>query len=131
MWAITKVTDTETKRLGQHVRTMKSLAGQIDETNPAKVATAANTSRIAALTKSMQSQAALLQNATNSIVPSRAMAYSAIGASNGNNQMGAGTGLDAFQNQRPINVNVFNPVAERASDSTARKLRQLSDMGAL
>jgi hypothetical protein len=33
--------------------------------------------------------------------------------------------------EKNINVQVFNPVAERASDTTARKLRQLSDMGAL
>lgn len=131
MWAITDVTSTETKRLGAHVRTMKQLAGTIAETNPAREASKLNTNTIAGLTKSMSRQAAMLKTAGNSMFPGGGqitLAARAAGvASAGSSSTAQGQPLA----QQNINVQVFNPVAERASDSTARKLRQLSDMGAL
>jgi hypothetical protein len=57
-----------------------------------------------------------------------ALAASSSGAtSTGSSSTAQGSSLMT----KNINVTVNNPVAEKASDSTARKLRQLSDMGAL
>lgn len=130
MWAITDVTQTETKRLGTHVRTMKQMAGQIAEVNPAKAAANMNTATLAHLTRSMSKQAAILSAAGSSMglgihySPVRSM-----GAASASSTAGTAGGSSLVT--KNINVTVNNPIAERASDTTARKLRQLSDMGAL
>lgn len=132
MWAITSVTDTETKRLGNHVRNMQALAGKINQANPAKSASALNVRTISSMTDSMTRQSALLQAASNALFPGTgaiSLAAKASTASSASTASGTGSG-SGLANQN-INVQVFNPVAERASDSTARKLRELSDMGAL
>jgi hypothetical protein len=132
MWAITKVTDTETKRLGGHVKQMQVLAGQMSATNPAKTAAAANTQRIVDLTNNMKQQATLLQGAAAALTPTATRL--GIGLSTGapqSAQLAASqTAQDALLGQRPINITVNNPVAEQASDSAARKLRTLTAMGA-
>jgi len=130
MWAITDVTDTETKRLGNHVRQMKQMAGTIAEVNPAKAAVGLNTSTLTAMTRSMANQAAVLTAASNTIFPTSA---SLIGSTSmkGSPSSTSATAQGSSLVTKNINVTVNNPVAERASDTTARKLRQLSDMGAL
>lgn len=132
MVQITKVTDTETRRLVGHVRQMQGLANQINTSNPAKAAAAANTSRIQTLTKSMQQQAKLLQTAATALLPTTG-AF-AVGMqmqqTAGATGLMPGTGSEALQGQRPIIVNNYNPVAERGSDSASKRLRTLSDMGA-
>lgn len=131
MWAITKVTDTETKRLGTHVKQMQNLAGSIANTNPAKAAQAANTQRIVDLTNSMQQQAKVLQSAANSLVPTATrLGIGVAGAPGAPNSAALQTAQTAALGQRPINITVNNPVAEQASDSAARKLRTLTAMGA-
>ncbi len=131
MWQITKVTDVETKKLGNQVKTMQSLAGQIAQTNPANASADLNTSTMATMTANLTQQAQALRTASQSLFPvnSSSMAAQATGVSSASGT--SSTSLDAAGSQRAINVQVFNPVAERASDSAARKLRQLSDMGAL
>jgi TP901 family phage tail tape measure protein len=131
MWAITDVTQTETQRLGTHVRMMQSLAGKMNEVNPAKAASHLNTATLSNLTRSMTKQAAIL-NAAGSAM------YAGTGTLTGSMMSGAssssstsGTAQGSSPIMKNINVTVNNPIAERASDSTARKLRQLSDMGAL
>jgi TP901 family phage tail tape measure protein len=132
MWQITDVTQTETKKLVGTVRMMQSLHNRISAVNPAKSASALNMRTISGMTDSMARQAALLQAASNSLFPGVGpigLASRAAHASSASTPSGTGSGSALAQQN--INVQVFNPVAERASDSTARKLRQLSDMGAL
>lgn len=124
MWQITAVTDTETKKLGSQVRTMQGLAGMIAQTNPAKASADLNTSTMTAMAANLSQQAQALQAASASIIPASQVALSG-------SSTASATGLAASGDSRSINVQVYNPVAEKASDSTARKLRQLSDMGAL
>jgi TP901 family phage tail tape measure protein len=131
MWRVTDVTGTESKRLGQQVRTMQGLAGTIAEDNPARAAAYANTTRIAALTQGLRSQAAALQNAANSLFPMNgqySLTASYAGASSASGP--SATGLESAGSERPIIVNNYNPIAERGSDSASRNLRTLSDMGA-
>jgi phage-related protein len=131
MWAITDVTQTESKRLGTHVRMMQSLAGQIAETNPAKAAGVLNSSTISNLTKSMLKQASVLNAAGSAMYAGTGTVKRAAmtGASSSSSTSGTAQGSSLVT--KNINVTVHNPIAERASDTTARKLRQLSDMGAL
>lgn len=131
MWAITKVTDTETKRLGTHVKQMQNLAGAIANTNPAKAAQAANTQRITDLTTSMQQQAKILQTAANSLVPTATrLGIGLSGAAGAPQSAASQSALGGSLSDRAINITVNNPVAEQASDSAARKLRTLTAMGA-
>lgn len=129
MWKITDVTQTESQRLGTHVRLMQQMAGKISETNPAKAAVGLNTSTLSNLTNSMAKQAQIL-NTAGAAMSSTGISFAGAGASamtSGTSATGQGSPLV----EKNINVTVHNPIAERASDSTARKLRQLSDMGAL
>jgi hypothetical protein len=133
MWQITKVTDVETKRLAGHVRQMRVLAGEMHRSNPAKAAADANTARIRTMTTSMVQQAKLLQNAASALLPSaKALGFGLTASStlNGAPAMPSGTAPEASPSGRAINITVNNPVAERASDSAARKLRTLTAMGA-
>lgn len=131
MWAITDVTDAETKRLGHQVRTMQALAGQMDERNPARAASEMNTARMISLTQGLKSQHDALRNAANSLYPmdgQYSLAASYAGASrDGGKSL---DGSERAQEQRAIIVNNFNPIAERGSDSASKQLRTLSDMGA-
>lgn len=131
MWKITDVTQTESKRLGTHVRLMRQMAGQIAEVNPAKAAAGLNTSTLSSLTKSMTKQAAILNSAGSAMYAGTGTVTRAamVGASSSSSTSGTAQGSSLVT--KNISVTVNNPVAERASDSTARKLRQLSDMGAL
>ena len=132
MWQITKVTDTETKRLATQVRTMRSLAGDMTDKNPAKAAQAANTSRIVALTAGMKSQAQALKMAASTLFPmdTSTSLLAPTAPASGTASTPLTTGLGASPSERPITVTVYNPVAETAADSTARKLRTLAGMGA-
>jgi type IV secretory pathway TrbL component len=129
MWQITDVTQTEAKRLGTHVKLMQQMAGTISETNPAKAAVGLNTATLSNLTNSMAKQAQILNSA------GRAMSSTGISltgsSASATTSAASRTASGSPLVERNINVTVHNPVAERASDSTARKLRQLSDMGAL
>lgn len=131
MWQITKVTDTETKKLAGHVRVMQALANGISKDNPAKAAQVTNTGRIMALTAGMKAQADALKNAAGTLFPmgSAASILSPTAPSSSTSSTSS-TGLTASPSERPISVTVYNPIAETASDSTARKLRTLADMGA-
>lgn len=131
MWQITAVTDTETKKLGNQVRVMQGLAGKIAQTNPAKASAGLNTATIANMTRNMKQQAALLQAATVTLFPTGIGGALAQSSASSASSAASQAVRNAAGDVRPINVQVFNPVAERASDTTARKLRQLSDMGAL
>lgn len=131
MWAITDVTDAETKRLGSQVRTMQALAGEMVEKNPARAATEMNTARMISLTQGLKSQHEALMEAANSLFPmggQYSLASSYAGASrDGGKSL---DGSESSREQRAIIVNNFNPIAERGSDSASKKLRTLSDMGA-
>lgn len=133
MWQITAVTETETKRLGTHVRLMQNMYGQISRANPAKAAVSLNTTTMTGLTRSMAKQAAVLRSTSAALFPTSASpaAIARTGTMIGGASSTSATAQGSPLVERNINVQVFNPVAERASDSTARKLRQLSDMGAL
>jgi len=129
MWKITDVTQTESQRLGTHVRLMQQMAGKISETNPAKAAVGLNTSTLSNLTNSMAKQAQIL-NTAGAAMSSTGISFAGAGASAMTSSTSS-TGQGSPLVEKNINVTVHNPIAERASDSTARKLRQLSDMGAL
>lgn len=131
MWAITDVTQTETKRLGTHVRTMQQLAGRMNEENPAKAAAGLNTATLSGLTRSMTKQAAILNAAGSAMYAGTGTLTGSMMASASSSSGTPGTALGSSLMTKNITVTVNNPIAERASDSTARKLRQLSDMGAL
>jgi TP901 family phage tail tape measure protein len=131
MVQITAVTHAETSKLVGQVRMMQGLASNIDNINPAQSTSRLNTTTLTQLTRSMSKQAAILNAAATSmpelsrgITARPALAYAGASSTSGTAQ-----GLSPVT--KNINVTVNNPVAERASDSTARKLRQLSDMGAL
>lgn len=131
MWAITKVTDTETKRLGKHVQQMQELAGSIAQDNPAKAAADMNTAQIVALTAGMQQQADLLNRAALSLTPTYGFGAASSDSTGSTDSTGASlTALGIGQSKSDITVNVYNPQAETASDSTSRKLRTLTAMGA-
>lgn len=131
MWQITGVTQTESKRLGTHVKLMQQMAGQIAETNPAKAAVGLNTNTISGLTNSMTKQAQILRQAGAAMFPGGTQTGIAAAAAGASTSSASATGQGSSLITKNINVTVHNPVAEKASDSTARKLRQLSDMGAL
>lgn len=123
MWAITRVTAQETGRLNNQVKGMQNLAHNLQRVHD--VAAQAGSDDLAqGLNKQLAAQVASL-----SIDRTR------IGLDSSSSIGGASAkGWDRLEevegNQRPINVVVNNPVAEKASDSTARKLRTLSAMGA-
>lgn len=131
MVQITEVTDQETRKLGGQVRGLQRMAGTIRATRITGEAEDLNTSTANLATKQLISQAQFLNKASRAM--STAPAYQAANASTsyGGASSSSATAQGASLTERAINVQVFNPVAERASDSTARKLRQLSDMGAL
>lgn len=131
MWQITSVTETETRRLGTHVRMMQNMYGTISKNNPAAAASTMNTQTLSSLTRSMVEQARVLDQAGRTIFPTGQLTMAqATGAIRGTANASA-TASGLAESGRNINVTVNNPIAERASDTTARKLRQLSDMGAL
>jgi TP901 family phage tail tape measure protein len=130
MWAITKVTGEESARLGEQVRTMQALAGEINETNPAKTANLVNANRLISMTQAMQQQAAILQRAADSLFPAGTYSMAASIAGAGPNEGSSLTGQEMPQGGPVITVNNYNPVAERGSDSAAKKLRTLTAMGA-
>jgi TP901 family phage tail tape measure protein len=130
MVQVTKVTDAETKKLGNQVKVLRGLAGQITDTNPAKASAALNTSTMAGLTQNLAQQALMLHAASSALYPmGDANSIARASASSGPSSTSS-TSWDKGGDQRAINVTVNNPVAERASDSTARKLRTLTSMGA-
>lgn len=131
MWKITDVTQTESKRLGTHVRLMQQMAGTISETNPAKEATGLNTRTLTSLTRSMAKQAAILNAAGSAMYAGTGTVTRAAMTGGAGASTASATAQGGSLVTKNINVTVHNPIAERASDTTARKLRQLSDMGAL
>lgn len=130
MWAITDVTETETKRLGNHVRTMQQLAGRLTLENPAKAAAGLNVNTIAQMTTNLRQQAAMLQAASTALFPGLSPVSIAARASIASNASASSTNSESPLVQKVVQVTVNNPIAERASDSTSRKLRNLSAMGA-
>lgn len=122
MWAITKVTGREATRLKSQVRGMQGLARGLQEVHD-RASTAATVpwSREAAGMLSSQARS-MFPSAIQLGLDDRALIRRDEGAST--------VRSEALQDQRPINITVNNPVAERASDSAARKLRTLSAMGA-
>ena len=132
MVQITKVTGAETKKLGGHVQMMQRLAGQISTINPAISASKANTDTISKMTADMKRQAIALQNAGVAVFGPQMASRLATTGADGQlmSPSSSGMGLESSRAGASINVNVYNPVAEKASDSTARKLRTLTSMGA-
>lgn len=132
MWQITKVTGEETAKLGKHVQTMQKMAGEIAKTNPAKAASDANTGLLTKMTQDMKNQTVALRNAGVAIFGPQMATKLATTAPDGSviNPTSSSTSLESARGGASINVNVYNPVAEKASDSTARKLRTLTSMGA-
>jgi hypothetical protein len=131
MVQITQVTDAETTKLGNQVRTLQSLAGRITTSNPAKASASLNTSIITGLTKSMIQQAQLMHTASKAIFPGGLAPGSTSGSSASSSASStSATGSGGAMVQKVVNVTVHNPIAERASDTAARKIRTLSAMGA-
>jgi phage-related protein len=130
MVQITDVTGEESSRLRQQVGNLQGLASQIEKTSPAKSATQANAARLMSMTQSMQQQASILQRAADSLFPAGTYSLAASYAGAGPNAGTSQTGQDALQSERAIIVNNYNPVAERGSDSAAKRLRTLTAMGA-
>lgn len=130
MWQITSVTDAETKKLGQQVRVMQGLAGQIAQTNPAKESANLNTSTIAGMTQNLRQQALALHAASRAIFPGGQLSLAARAVGSSSSSTTSSMPSEGAMGQKVVNVTVNNPVAERASDSTARKLRTLSALGA-
>lgn len=131
MWQITAVTDAETKKLGNQVRVMQGLAGRIAKTNPAKESANLNVATIAGMTQNMQQQATMLNRAAKAVFPGASqveLAAQSMGISSSSTPSPQTSG--ASLGGSVVNVTVNNPIAERASDSTARKLRTLTAMGA-
>ena len=132
MVQITAVTRAETSKLVGQVRMMQGLASNINSINPAQSASKLNTTTLANMVDSMSQQAALLDSAgramfSSSTAAGLTVASPAIAHASSTSRTAQGSSLVT----KNINVTVNNPIAERASDTTARKLRQLSDMGAL
>lgn len=130
MWAITGVAQEETQRLRGQVRGIQTLGRNLAGVDMVPWASTENQARMAnfaALASANTSQ--LMGYASMFTTPADAGLIGARGASNASSE-GSGTGLENSQNQRPIIVKNYNPVAERGSDSAARNLRLLSDMGA-
>lgn len=132
MWQITDVTQAESTKLGKHVQTMQQMAGEIAETNPAKAASDTNTGILQRMTQNMKTQTAALQNAAVAIFGPQMASKMATTGVNGEviNPTSSATSLTTAGSGASILVNVYNPVAESAGDSTASKLRTLSAMGA-
>lgn len=131
MWKITDVTQTESKRLGTHVKLMRQMAGQIAEVNPAKASANMNTATLTSMTRSMAKQAAILNAAGSAMYAGTGTVTRAAMTSSTGPSSTSATAQGSSLVTKNISVTVNNPVAEKASDTTARKLRQLSDMGAL
>lgn len=129
MVQITRVTDEETQKLGNQVRNMHQLAGRMKADNPGNAATDTNAAIISTMTNNLVRQAAFLRTASAALFPGidpLALSGRTSSGTSGNSQRG----LENSLNRTAVNVVVNNPVAERASDSTSRKLRNLADMGA-
>jgi TP901 family phage tail tape measure protein len=126
MTQITQVTDQESRKLAKQVNTLQSMAGSITEKNPARSIQQTSLDTIMALTRQMQEQAQVLASAASTMFPTTGTLHNS--GSKGNSSPDYAT--QALLGQRPIEVNVYNPVAEKTSESTAKKLRTLSSMGA-
>lgn len=126
MTQITTVTDQESRKLGKQVTALQGMAGDITEGNPAKSIQETSTATILALTKQMQAQAQVLAGAASTMFPTTGT----LSNSSGKASSSPDYATQALLGQRPIEVNVYNPVAEKSSDSAAKKLRTLSSMGA-
>lgn len=128
MFQITDVTNQETRKLASQVKMMQGMAMDISDANPGKASAALNGRTMSTMTKSLIDQAAMLSAASAAFYPSGKSVSDFAMSSPSQLSSGAQGGSLIEKN---INVTVHNPIAERASDTTARKLRQLSDMGAL
>lgn len=128
MFQITDVTHRETRKLASQVKMMQGMAMDISDVNPGKASAALNTATMSNMTRSFADQAAMLNAASAAFYPFGKSASAPAMGSPSRYSSGAQGGSLVEKN---INVTVNNPIAERASDTTARKLRQLSDMGAL
>lgn len=117
LWAITRVAGEEQARLTKNVRQMQSLSRGLqeirDNASSVKDQTLDTLRANLVLLDPTEGQLGLHPNS-----PDRLRR----GASE--------TRPESIQNQRPIHVTVNNPIAERASDSTSKKLRTLAAMGA-
>lgn len=128
MFQITDVTHRETRKLAAQVRMMQGMAMDIQDVNPGKASAALNTATMSNMTRSLADQAAMLNAASAAFYPfGNSSSAPAMGSPAQYSSRAQGGSLV----EKNINVTVNNPIAERASDTTARKLRQLSDMGAL
>lgn len=122
MWAITKVTGRETERLKGQVRGMQSLARGLQDVHNTASNAAGDGSWAARLTEQRRIAASMNPSETQ-------LGYSPSNAAS-ERKAAARDRQEAAEKQRDITVIVHNPVAERASDTAARKLRTLSEMGA-
>lgn len=125
MWAITKVTGQETQRLKGQVRSMQGLASGLQDIHD----TAARVADNPAWRNLLQAKKAEWARDLAAISPDRTSLLN-IRRPSSQAQAGNRVGLEGSAGNSAITVNVYNPVAERASDTTARKLRTLSSMGA-
>jgi TP901 family phage tail tape measure protein len=131
MVQISKVADAETRRLASHVKTMQQLSGRIARANPARAASDLNVGVITSLTQKMSQQSAMLQRAASTLFPNMGpMALMSQSGVISSSSAASSTTLNGATGRSVVNVTVNNPIAERASDTAARKLRTLADMGA-
>jgi len=124
MWAITDVTATETARLKKQVRGMQGLARTLQTVHDTAAKSGSGVPEWA------DRAAALLKGRNIALSPNDAqLGLNAVHSIEASGDASRGD-LEAPQDARPIIVNNYNPVAERGSDSAARKLRTLASMGA-
>lgn len=122
MWAITRVTGKETERLRGQLRDMQGMARGLQSVHD----TASNASAVPDWMRELD----VRKKMAMALNPGEGQLGLSSSAAQSERKSGLRDRLEAAEDQRPINITVHNPVAERASDTAARKLRLLSDMGA-
>lgn len=127
MFAIRDTMNAETANVKRQVRTLQSLGRGINSLNP--VVSSENADAIALSTQAMTEQLRAMQTAQASL--NAANLSASIGLNRGagaSSLLGRGQGVDGVG--VTINMTVYNPQAEPASSTAARKMRTLSEMGA-
>ncbi|MGX9924103.1 phage tail tape measure protein [Streptomyces sp. NPDC002248] len=123
MFAISDTTGRESVKLKSQVRSMQSLSRGLQEVqNNASMTMSSLPDWVSTVRNRLQSSG-LQYDAALAVEPARRSLAS------GDSTTSA-KGLETAQDQRAISVTVYNPIAERASDSAAKKLRTLSSLGA-
>lgn len=121
----------EMKTMRSNVRGIQRLGKTVDSLNPALTLSTATSEQFRSGLNAMQSQLAQVQAMNASIQANRAAANIGFDGASADNLTTFGRGPDDPGSAMVVNMNVFNPLAEPASSTAARKLRTLSEMGAL